>query len=94
MFTSIDSIRFFPCSRARLGSLASGRMRPDEQYFCRTGLHASAPSTVTISCYLQATTNESNHRAHRVHRGRTETFYQEYCGTFDPSPILNHVTIP
>ena len=69
-----------------LQALASGGGRRDEQFFCSTGLHASAPSTVTISCYLRATTNESNHRAHRVHRGRTETFYPEYCGTFDPSP--------
>jgi len=58
----------------------------------RTGLHASAPYTVTISCYLQATTNESNHRAHRVHRGRTETSRQNILGTFEPLPILNHVT--
>jgi len=39
-----------------------------------------------LASLFKATTNESNHRAHRVHRGRTETFYQEYCGTFDPSP--------
>jgi hypothetical protein len=49
--------------------------------FCWAGLHATSKSSVTFSCYLQATTNESNHRAHR---GRT--VYQEYCGTFDPSP--------
>ena len=46
-----------------------------------------------LAAICKATTNESNHRAHRVHRGRTETSYPEYCGTFDSSPILNHVTI-
>ena len=33
MFTTIDSIRFFPCFQARQGSLVCGRRRPDEQCF-------------------------------------------------------------
>jgi hypothetical protein len=60
--------------------------RPDEQYFCWTGLHANAPYTVNISCYLQATTNESNHKDHEAHRGRTETSRRDTLGTFDPLP--------
>jgi len=72
-------------SGARMCALASGRRRPEEQYFCRTGLHASPPSTVTISCYLQATTNESNHKDHEAHKGRTKTFCQGHLTHY---PIL------
>jgi hypothetical protein len=93
MFTSIDSIRFFPCSRGRLGSLASGRMRPDEQYFCWTGLHANAPSAVTISCYLQATTNESNHKDHEAHKGRTNTFCQGHLTQLPYPKVLDNLLI-
>jgi hypothetical protein len=59
-----------------------GRGRQDEQYFCEPGIHASVPSAVIISCYLQATTNEPNHKDHEAHKGRTKTFMR----TFGPLP--------
>jgi len=63
-------------SGARLRALASGRRRPDEQYFCWTGLNATLRLWLLLAAICKATTNESNHKDHEAHKGCTKTFCQ------------------